>query len=94
METLAALGHGFAVALIPCKSVLWSALGVTVGTASRARRASARRSPCAALLPVTYNLEPTSAFIMFAGIYYRRHVRRLDHLDLLNTPANWARLRP
>jgi hypothetical protein len=33
METLAALGHGFAVALTPW-NLLWSLLGVIVGTAS------------------------------------------------------------
>ena len=32
METLASLGHGFAVALTPY-NLLWSALGVTIGTA-------------------------------------------------------------
>jgi len=32
METLASLGHGFAVALTPW-NLLWSALGVTIGTA-------------------------------------------------------------
>ena len=32
METLAALGHGFTVALTPL-NLFWSLLGVTVGTA-------------------------------------------------------------
>ena len=42
METLAALGAGFLVALTPM-NLLWSALGVTVGTAIGVLPASGRR---------------------------------------------------
>src|ERR687894_2049619 len=69
METLTALGHGFAVALTPI-NLFWSALGVTVGTAVGVLPGIGPALTVALLLPVTYNLEPTSAFIMFAGIYY------------------------
>ena len=41
----------------------------------------------ALLLPVTYNLEPTSAFIMFAGIYYGAMYGGSTTSILLNTPG-------
>jgi putative tricarboxylic transport membrane protein len=68
METLAALANGFAVAFTPL-NLFWSALGVTVGTAVGVLPGIGPALTVALLLPVTYNLEPTSAFIMFAGIY-------------------------
>jgi putative tricarboxylic transport membrane protein len=39
------------------------------------------------LLPVTFNLEPTSAFIMFAGIYYGAMYGGSTTSILLNTPG-------
>ena len=41
----------------------------------------------ALLLPVTYNLDPTSAFIMFAGIYYGAMYGGSTTSILLNTPG-------
>ena len=69
METLVALTHGFAVAMTPY-NLMWSALGVTIGTAIGVLPGIGPALTLALLLPITYNLEPTSAFIMFAGIYY------------------------
>ena len=85
METLAALGHGFAVALT--LNLLWSALGVTVGTAVGVLPGIGPALTVALLLPVTYNLEPTSAFIMFAGIYYGAMYGGSTTAILLNTPG-------
>lgn len=86
METLAALGHGFTVALTPM-NLLWSALGVTVGTAVGVLPGIGPALTVALLLPVTYNLEPTSAFIMFAGIYYGAMYGGSTTAILLNTPG-------
>jgi len=86
METLAALGHGFSVALTPY-NLLWSALGVTVGTAVGVLPGIGPALTVALLLPVTYNLEPTSAFIMFAGIYYGAMYGGSTTAILLNTPG-------
>ena len=86
METLAALGHGFAVALTPY-NLLWSVLGVTVGTAIGVLPGIGPALTVALLLPVTYNLEPTSAFIMFAGIYYGAMYGGSTTAILLNTPG-------
>ena len=86
METLAALGHGFAVALTPW-NLLWSALGVTIGTAIGVLPGIGPALTVALLLPVTYSLEPTSAFIMFAGIYYGAMYGGSTTSILLNTPG-------
>ena len=86
METLAALGHGFSVALTPI-NLFWSLLGVTVGTAIGVLPGIGPALTVALLLPVTSNLEPTSAFIMFAGIYYGAMYGGSTTSILLNTPG-------
>ena len=86
METLAPLAHGFAVAITPY-NLLWSALGVTVGTAIGVLPGIGPALTVALLLPVTYGLEPTSAFIMFAGIYYGAMYGGSTTAILLNTPG-------
>src|SRR4051794_41199003 len=86
METLASLAHGFAVAFTPF-NLLWSALGVTVGTAVGVLPGIGPALTVALLLPVTYGLEPTSAFIMFAGIYYGAMYGGSATAILLNTPG-------
>ena len=58
METLAALGHGFTVALTPI-NLFWSLLGVSVGTAIGVLPGIGPALTVALLLPVTNNLEPT-----------------------------------
>jgi putative tricarboxylic transport membrane protein len=86
METLAALGHGFSVALTPL-NLFWSLLGVTVGTAIGVLPGIGPALTVALLLPVTSNLAPTSAFIMFAGIYYGAMYGGSTTSILLNTPG-------
>src|SRR5215207_2670087 len=86
METLAALGHGFTVALTPI-NLFWSALGVTVGTAIGVLPGIGPALTVALLLPVTANLDPTAAFIMFGGIYYGAMYGGSTTSILLNTPG-------
>ncbi len=86
MDTLASLGHGFLVALTPY-NLLWSAIGVTVGTAVGVLPGIGPALTVALLLPVTYGLEPTSAFIMFAGIYYGAMYGGSTTSILLNAPG-------
>ncbi len=86
METLAALAHGFAVALTPY-NLMWAAIGVTVGTAVGVLPGIGPALTVALLLPVTYHLEPTSAFIMFAGIYYGAMYGGSTTSILLNAPG-------
>ena len=80
METLAALGHGFAVALTPI-NLFWSALGVTLGTAIGVLPGIGPALTVALLLPVTCKLDPTGRLHHVRRHLLRRHVRRLDHLD-------------
>lgn len=86
METLAALGHGFLVALTPM-NLFWSALGVTVGTAIGVLPGIGPALTVALLLPVTSTLDPTAAFIMFGGIYYGAMYGGSTTAILLNTPG-------
>jgi putative tricarboxylic transport membrane protein len=86
METLAALGHGFLVALTPM-NLFWSALGVTVGTAIGVLPGIGPALTVALLLPITSQLDPTAAFIMFGGIYYGAMYGGSTTAILLNTPG-------
>ena len=86
METLAALSAGFAVALTPL-NLVFCLLGVTVGTAIGVLPGIGPALTVALLLPITYNLDPTSAFIMFAGIYYGAMYGGSTTAILLNTPG-------
>ena len=86
METLSALGQGFLVALTPIH-LFWSAVGVTVGTAIGVLPGIGPALTVALLLPVTANLDPTAAFIMFGGIYYGAMYGGSTTAILLNTPG-------
>ncbi|MBB3773818.1 putative tricarboxylic transport membrane protein [Angulomicrobium tetraedrale] len=89
MDTLSALLHGFTVALTPY-NLMWSAIGVTLGTAIGVLPGIGPALTVALLLPVTYNLDPTSAFIMFAGIFYGAMYGGSTTSILLNTPGESA----
>ena len=89
METLTALANGFAVALTP-QNLLWSLAGVTLGTAIGVLPGIGPALTVALLLPVTYSLDPTAAFIMFAGIYYGGMYGGSTTSILLNAPGESA----
>ncbi len=89
VDTLTALAGGFAVALTP-QNLLWSLAGVTLGTAIGVLPGIGPALTVALLLPVTYSLDPTSAFIMFAGIYYGGMYGGSTTSILLNTPGESA----
>ena len=86
MDTLTALAHGFAVAVTPAH-LLWAAIGVTLGTAVGMLPGIGPSTTVALLLPVTFGLEPASAFIMFGGIYYGAQYGGSTAAILLNTPG-------
>ena len=86
METLSLLAHGFSVALTPF-NLMWAAMGVTLGTAIGVLPGIGPATTVALLLPMTFGLEPTSAFIMFAGIYYGAQYGGSTAAILLNTPG-------
>jgi len=69
VDTLSAILAGFAVALEPAH-ILYCVVGVVVGTVVGVLPGLGPAATIALLLPVTYRLEPVSAVIMLAGIYY------------------------
>ncbi len=86
MDTLAALMEGFSTAATPT-NLLYALVGVLLGTAVGVLPGLGPAMTVALLLPVTYALEPTSAFIMFAGIYYGGMYGGSTTSILLNTPG-------
>src|ERR671922_2506623 len=89
MDTLAALANGFVVALTPF-NLLWALVGVTLGTAVGVLPGIGPALTVALLLPITFNLDPVSAFIMFGGIYYGAMYGGSTTSILLNTPGETA----
>ncbi len=89
MDTLAHLANGFALALTPI-NLLWCLVGVTVGTAIGVLPGLGPALTIALLLPLTYKVDATSAFILFAGIYYGAMYGGSTTSILLNTPGESA----
>jgi putative tricarboxylic transport membrane protein len=89
VDVLGSLGQGFAVALTP-QNLLYALIGVTLGTAIGVLPGIGPALTIALLLPVTARLEPTSAFIMFAGIYYGGMYGGSTTSILVNTPGETA----
>jgi len=86
MSTFAALGNGFASALT-LTNLMWALLGTTLGTAIGVLPGIGPALTVAVLLPITFNLDPISAFIMFGGIYYGAMYGGSTTSILLNTPG-------
>src|SRR5688500_12608161 len=86
MDVLTALLDGFATAATPT-NLLYALIGVLLGTAVGVLPGLGPAMTVALLLPVTYALEPTSALIMFAGIYYGGMYGGSTTSILLNTPG-------
>src|SRR5918996_3700477 len=86
MEALSDLLNGFATAFTPV-NLGWAALGVILGTAVGVLPGIGPAMTVALLLPVTYGLDPTAAFIMFAGIFYGGMFGGSTTSILLNTPG-------
>ena len=77
---------GFATALTPT-NLLFAVIGVLLGTAVGVLPGIGPAMTVALLLPVTYNVSPSSALIMFAGIYYGGMYGGSTTSILLNTPG-------
>lgn len=69
MGLLDGIGQGFSVALDPV-NLLYVFIGVLTGTVIGVLPGLGPTATIALLLPITYTIEPTSAIIMLAGIYY------------------------
>jgi putative tricarboxylic transport membrane protein len=85
-ETLQALSEGFSNALT-LPHLLWALAGVTLGTAVGVLPGIGPALTVAVLLPITFSLDPISAFIMFGGIYYGAMYGGSTTSILLNTPG-------
>jgi putative tricarboxylic transport membrane protein len=86
MDSLSLLLEGIASAVTP-ENLLYAALGVLLGTAVGVLPGIGPAMTVALLLPVTYNVSPSSALIMFAGIYYGGMYGGSTTSILLNTPG-------
>ena len=86
MQTFSALMDGFATALT-LANLGWCAIGVTLGTAIGILPGIGPALTIALLLPLTAHLDPTGAFIMFAGLYYGAMYGSSTTSILLNTPG-------
>ena len=93
MEQLELLMGGFANALTPI-NLLWVLIGALLGTAVGVVPGLGSAMAVALLLPVTFSLEPTAAFIMFAGVYFGGLFGDSTSGILLNTPATPRPSRP
>ncbi|MEJ1162024.1 tripartite tricarboxylate transporter permease [Prosthecomicrobium sp. N25] len=89
MESFTNLMAGFAVALTPA-NLLWSLAGVTLGTAIGVLPGLGPGLTIALLLPITFKVDATAAFILFAGIYYGAMYGGSTTSILLNTPGESA----
>ncbi len=86
MDTFGHLMQGFVVALTPI-NLMWSLVGVAVGTAIGVLPGLGPALTIALLLPITTKVDPTAAFILFAGIYYGAMYGGSTTSILLNTPG-------
>lgn len=86
MDNLNHLIEGFGSALTPT-NLLFACVGVLLGTAVGVLPGIGPAMTVALLLPITYNVEPSSALIMFAGIYYGGMYGGSTTSILLNAPG-------
>jgi putative tricarboxylic transport membrane protein len=86
MDNLTNLMNGFGDVLTPM-NLLLALIGVTIGTAVGVLPGIGPAMTVALLLPVTYGMDPTQAFIMFAGIFYGGMYGGSTTSILLNTPG-------
>ncbi|KHE75296.1 tripartite tricarboxylate transporter TctA [Kocuria marina] len=86
METLSLLLDGFAGALT-LQNLFWVVLGCFLGTAVGVMPGLGSSMAVALLLPVTFALDPTAAFIMFSGVYFGGLFGDSTMGILMNTPG-------
>ncbi|WP_309068463.1 tripartite tricarboxylate transporter permease, partial [Microbacterium sp.] len=86
MDVLLLLADGFAGALT-WQNLIWVLVGCLLGTAVGVLPGLGSSMAVALLLPVTFALEPTAAFIMFAGVYFGGLFGDSTMGILMNTPG-------
>jgi TctA family transporter len=86
MSGIDGLLHGFATAFVP-GNLIACFVGALVGTMIGVLPGLGPVATIAILLPATYHLDPTSALIMLAGIYYGAQYGGSTAAILLNLPG-------
>ena len=86
MDALANLAMGLQVAVSP-ENLLYCLIGVLLGTLIGVLPGIGTTATIAMLLPITFNLDPTSALIMLAGIYYGSQYGGSTTAILVNMPG-------
>ncbi|MCR5160729.1 MAG: tripartite tricarboxylate transporter permease [Lachnospiraceae bacterium] len=87
MENLRLLLHGFATSATPYNLVM-AAFGGVMGILVGAMPGIGSLLGCALLLPLTFRMNPVSAIIMLAGIYYGNMYGGAFSAILLNIPGD------
>src|ERR1700760_255736 len=86
MELLSHLATGFGVALTPI-NLMYALIGCLLGTLIGVLPGIGPVATIAMLLPTTYALQPVSALIMLAGIYYGAQYGGSTTSILMNMPG-------
>ena len=86
MEALANLALGLQVAVSP-SNLMYCLIGALLGTLIGVLPGIGTTATIAMLLPITFNLDPTSALIMLAGIYYGSQYGGSTTAILVNIPG-------
>ena len=86
MDALSLLMEGFAGALT-WQNLLWVVVGCLLGTAVGVMPGLGSSMAVALLLPITFSLDPTAAFIMFSGVYFGGLFGDSTMGILMNTPG-------
>jgi putative tricarboxylic transport membrane protein len=89
LETFQHLMTGFAVALAPM-NLLFATIGCLLGTLIGVLPGLGPAAGTALLIPITFKLEPTSAIIMLAAIYYGAMYGGTITSVLINVPGEAA----
>ena len=89
MDIVTSLWNGFAVALAPL-NLWWCFVGVFLGTVVGIMPGLGPPATIAMLLPLTFQMQPASAMIMLAGIYYGAKYGGSTTSILLNVPGESA----
>jgi len=86
MDIFGSLLQGFAVAITPI-NLFWCFVGCFLGTVIGILPGIGPAATIALLLPLTFQIEPTGAVIMLAGIYYGAKYGGSTTSILLNVPG-------
>ena len=86
MDLFSSITSGFVIALSPA-NVFYAFVGAVLGTAIGVLPGLGPATTIALLLPVSYTMDPTSAIILLAGVYYGAMYGGSTTSILLNIPG-------